>query len=357
MSFHMHENGDIVADRYKVLNYVGEGGMQQVFRADDRRLRRRVALKSPKNDSGSKRFERSAIVSARVNHPNVAKTLDYFETEEAPYLVEEYILGRDLQQVLVNEIYLIDPYLAARALHHMAKGIAASHAVGVVHRDMKPSNVMVLGNGGFAQFKITDFGIAKMAGDEIAEAAEGGEDSIAASKTMVGAIPYMAPEAIEDPRRVEKPGDVWALGAIMYELMSGEKPFGTGLKAVSGILAGKGVQWPDVLASNAQFRPLADELFEIVASCLQKNPKKRPTAEQLAEQCGGLCYLQTPRLTGDVTKMGKDGTGTIKDDTGRNVFFSMASVYGRAPELGSHVSFSKFPGHKAARAHPVLVLR
>ena len=131
--------------------------------------------------------------------------------------MEEFIAGRDLQKVLVREFELIEPYLAARVFHHLCKGLAAAHHAGVMHRDLKPSNLMVVGSAKLDQVKITDFGIAKMAEEELVEAAEGGESSITGSKTMVGALPYMAPEAISTPKQAGQPADIWAAGAMLYE--------------------------------------------------------------------------------------------------------------------------------------------
>src|SRR3954447_10718009 len=165
--------GEILLDRYRVEAYVAEGGMQEVYLAEDLHFGRSVALKIPKNASALKRFARSARVSARIVHPNVAKTLDYFEIDRGGYLIEEFIAGKDLGAVLRSEYEYLDPHLAAHFFHMIAKGVAASHHAGVVHRDLKPNNIMVGVGANFNLVKITDFGIAKMAEEEIAEAAEG----------------------------------------------------------------------------------------------------------------------------------------------------------------------------------------
>jgi serine/threonine protein kinase len=158
-----HSSGDVIRDRYKIIDNIGEGGMQFVYAARDRILKRKVALKTPKNDSAKKRFKRSAIVSARVNHPNVAKTLDYLEDNNRQYLIEELINGEDLDKAFLKKMKCLDPYLAARVFHYLAKGLAASHHAGVIHRDLKPTNIMVTDRFELTSIKITDFGIAKMA--------------------------------------------------------------------------------------------------------------------------------------------------------------------------------------------------
>jgi len=140
-----HSSGDLIGGRYEIQGDVGEGGMQYVYSARDQLVDRIVALKTPKNRSAEKRFRRSVVVAAKVNHPNVAKTLDYVREGNARYLIEELIDGDDLQKALLARTNFLDPYSAAKVFHHLAKGVAAAHHAGVVHRDLKPTNVMVVG--------------------------------------------------------------------------------------------------------------------------------------------------------------------------------------------------------------------
>lgn len=350
-----HNPGDVIQGRYKIIDNVGEGGMQFVYAARDRVLKRKVALKTPKNDSAKKRFKRSAIVSARVNHPNVAKTLDYFEDNDHKYLVEELIEGEDLDKAILKKTKCLDPYLAARLFHYLAKGLAASHHVGVIHRDLKPTNIMVTDGFQLASIKITDFGIAKMADEEIADAVEGGDESISASSTVVGALPYMAPEAIDTPRDVGKPADIWSIGAMMYELLTGEKPYGSGLKAVAKIQEAKPPKFNPFLISNPQFAPLNKKLIQLVLQCLQKDPYSRPNADAIVSQCGDLCYPVESRLSGTVREIRHQAWGFI-DVEGEDVFFHLDCVYGDRPTVGDRVMLSKFPGGGACRAHPVVKL-
>lgn len=351
----LHKSGDVVNGRYRIIDFIGEGGMQYVYSANDEVLQRVVAIKTPKNDSAAKRFKRSAIVAAKVNHPNIAKTLDYIEAGDRSYLVEELIIGEDLEKALLQKVKHIDPYLAAKIFHYLAKGIAAAHHAGVVHRDIKPTNVMVTGQFGLDAIKITDFGIAKMAGEELAEAVEGGTSSISASKTAVGALPYMAPEAIDTPRDVERPADIWSIGAMMFHLLTGELPFGGGLKAVKNILDGVPPAFPAFLRSNAQFAPLASNLSDLILQCLQKDPAVRPKADELVEACGLLSYPIAKRKTGVVTEINYNAWGYIRTDDD-SVFFNMSSVYGKRPAVGDAVMFSWYGGGGANRAHPVILL-
>jgi serine/threonine protein kinase len=222
----IHDAGDLVGDRYEIGIFVGEGGMQEVYSAYDQLLFRNVALKTPKTSSATKRFKRSAETSAKINHHNVAKTLDYLEDDGRYYLIEELIDGCDLGVFLREYVPRLDPYACARVMHHLAKGLAASHHAGVIHRDLKPTNIMVVGGADFVELKITDFGIAKMAEAEMENAVAGGdEEALTQSATALGALPYMAPEFIESFKHAGKPADVWSLGALMFELLTGSKPF------------------------------------------------------------------------------------------------------------------------------------
>jgi serine/threonine protein kinase len=352
----IHATGDNVGDRYEIVSYVGEGGMQEVYRTKDLLLGRTVALKAPKNPSAKKRFQRSAIMSAKVNHPNIAKTLDYFDTDERPYLIEEFIEGKDLGKILAEIFSFVDPYLAAMVLHHLAKGLAASHHAGVIHRDLKPSNVMIADGEFFRGVKITDFGIAKMAEEEIGDAVEGGDESISASRTALGAIPYMAPEIIE--KKVEKASDIWSIGAMIYELLSGTRPFGAGLRAIPAIVAAKPPPEPPLFRTHPQFRPLGEAVFKIVLECLNKDPKNRPTADQLVIECEGLCYSREPREFGIIRRWQNQYFGFISTDGPKDVFFHRDSFYTeKFPEAGDKVFYARYLGAGSDRGFPFIAVK
>lgn len=346
---------EVIDERYQIINFIDKGGMQFVYKANDLILNRLVALKTPQNVSAEKRFNRSAIVAAKVNHPNVAKTLDYFEIDKRQFLVEELIEDGDLEKSVLQKVKYVDPYLVAKIFHYLAKGLAASHHVGVIHRDLKPTNVMVVGGIQVHGIKITDFGIAKMAEAELVEAAGDLQGSMTNS-TVVGALPYMAPEAIATPKEVGKPADIWSLGAMMYELLTGSKPFGSGLIAAHKIVEANSPEFPTFITINAQFSFLSTRLIDIILSCLQKDTASRPTADQLVECCGTLCYPTTERHIGTVRDIKYNAWGFISNQN-PDVFFHLASVYGESPVPGSSVWFSKFPGEPYCRAHPVLCLK
>lgn len=356
MSAHVHKAGDVLRGRYRIDGYLAEGGMQQVYLATDLSFNRNVALKVPINPSAEKRFARSARMSARVNHPNVAKTLDYFEDGGKFYLIEEFIDGLNLGETFKKTFLYLDPHLAAHLIHHLAKGVAASHHADVLHRDLKPSNIMVSKDANLQEIKITDFGIAKLAEEEIAQNIEN-ESSLAGSKTLVGALPYMAPEVIEDHKNAGKPADIWALGAMLYFFLAGQPPYGIGLTAVPGILAAAPPARPPLLANAKQFFPLTDELWDILVGCLRKKAGDRPTANEVVQQCSQLCYSEAPRQFGVVEafRFGPTSYGSIRADNGASIFFHADSAYSPSRlSKGQRVNFASFPGSPSPRAFPVL---
>lgn len=343
----------VVGQRYRVIKYISEGGMQEVYLALDEVLMRQVALKLPfQSRSARKRFDRSAGLSAKVNHPNTARTLDYIEVPDQ-HLVEEYVQGCNLGEVL-EQVPYFDPDGCAWILHHLARGLAAVHRQEVVHRDLKPGNVMVEGALNFLGLKITDFGVARMAQEEIDESVRIG--TITTSKTAIGALPYMAPEVIDKPSSPILPSDVWAVGALAYQLLAGELPFGQGFAAVPRIQAAVAPQLPEMIQSRPQFAPLGRELYGIILQCLQRDIQARPTANQLVALCDRLCYAPLDgRRVGVVHSYPGSSFGFIRTKGGEDdVFFHVDSVFGRKPTVGQRVWYKSHVGFPRHRAHPVV---
>jgi len=215
---------------------------------------------------------------------------------------------------------------------------------------------MVVGGYNVTALKVTDFGIAKMAEAELDEAAEGGDASLSASATALGAIPYMAPEAIDAPETVGLPADVWSIGAIVLHILYGDYPYGSGLRAVGNITNNSPISTPKFVTSKSQFRPLAEEIIELAGRCLQSNPEDRPTADQLVGMCDTLCYTVSDRKLGTVKSYLHDAYGFIRT-TGDDVFFHKDSVFGELPQVNDSVVFSCYDGGQAPRALPVLKLK
>lgn len=348
--------GEKLQNRYEILAEIGQGGMQQVFLARDMSLKRQVALKTPINQSAAKRFERSARISATISHPNIAKTLDYHNSEKLEFLIEELIPGQDLQKRLDVDIAFVDPHLAAHLIHHVSKAVAAMNRCGIIHRDLKPSNIMVSNDIGLQNAKVTDFGIATMADAEIKMAVDGGSSSIAASKTVVGALAFMAPEIIRKNSELDKSKcDVWSLGALLYYLLFREYPFGQELEAIANILTGT---YPDksgtIANTKTQFKDLSVSLWDIIRKCLVVSPDDRINASDLVELFSVITYSSEPRQTGTI-KYIKGNWGFIRPDSGHeDVFFHFDSVVGNDATVGTRVSYSAYPGDPQSRAFPVV---
>lgn len=351
---------NIIANRYEIKRPIGSGGMQDVYLAFDSVLESLVALKTPQAGQADKRFNQSAIIAGRVNHHNVAKTFDYFEFEEKPYLIEEFVEGINLEEKL-KLFGAVDPHLSARIFLHIAKGLAASHHAGVVHRDLKPSNIIVEPGINLHQLKITDFGIATLTADVFDEAASNGGDlTRSTSGTIKGALPYMAPEMMfrapgEHPG---KSSDIWSLGALMFRIMTGELPFGVYLQAAVNVKTKDRKPWPFFMTQNPQFKSLAIRLQHIVDKCLDYDPEQRPSADELVAEISDLCFIGVDRVEGKVEKYITSRSGFIRGTDNEVSFFSVDSRYGSAkPDQNQRVCYSRFPGSPRTRAHPIILLK
>ncbi|WP_325893016.1 serine/threonine-protein kinase [Grimontia sp. NTOU-MAR1] len=354
----MIESGTMFGGRYTIIRHIGAGGMQDVYLANDSYLNKNVALKTPQLGQKTKRFQASAVIAARVNHHNVAKTIDYFEEGDQVFLIEEFVDGQTLEQKTETREFL-DPHLGARTLHLLAKGINASHKQGVMHRDLKPSNIMVDSSAGINYLKITDFGIATLTEEVFEEEANSGDLTRSTSGTIKGALPFMAPEMM-----FRKPGDkltcaidIWSIGAMMFKLLTGEYPFGVYLDAAVNVKTNNRVAWPAFMTTNKQFSPLATELQRIIDRCLSPQPESRPTAQDLIDECQNLCYMTEERFEAEVYRMIQNNYSGFASNSQHEVFFSIHSVYGKSkPSANSMISYSKFSGSPKDRAHPVVVM-
>ncbi|MDQ2186922.1 serine/threonine-protein kinase [Alcaligenaceae bacterium A4P071] len=355
----------LVGERYILEQIIGQGGMQQVWAAVDQSLDRRVAVKVPIVDGARKRFSQSAQLSARIRHANVASALDYVDDSSGEYYVEELIDGIDLQVCMDRHFPRLDGDTAAHVLHHLAKGLAASHAVGVLHRDLKPSNVMVSSDLSFAMIKITDFGIAKLAQSAmeqgINEINQGRTQGL--TSTMLGAIPFLAPEVLRKNKPgmppIDKPADVWSLAAMGYWLLSGEHPFGTGFEAVPGIFEGSAKAWAPGLTANRATADLVLKLQEIISSCFEIDPAQRPTAIELVEEIAKLAYLSGMREMGVVTEKGSYGAFWFgRSVSGKPLMFHEAEIIaGKPVRVGSRINYVSMSGVPNRRAIAILKLK
>ena len=365
------EPGETLCDRYEILNFHAAGGMQEVYRCFDKVLGRNVALKTPKRGVKDRRFRRGAEMGARVNHPNIATTFDYYEDNKITFLVEEFVEGTDLGKRLEHEFYFLDPSLGAHVVHHIAKALKEAHRVGICHRDLKPSNIMTSNDLSISKVKLTDFGIAKLAESEIEAEIEEftkNESTLTSSNTLLGAVPYMAPECFDNWKTAGQPMDIWALGCVAYHVLAGAPPFGSGTKAiykVAELKHGKtNIEKPKCFGSHASITHLEEGLWELIQSCIQVDPRARPTAVEIIQRCEALCYSDAARKLGVIqtfpTPLKTGGTGNygfIRTEGG-NQYFHGSDFFG--PEKaspGRRVSFCVYPGFPDPRVSPVLLLK
>lgn len=366
--------GEVIAGRYRVAAFHLEGGMQEVYRCFDLSLERVVALKTPREGVVDKRFSRGAQMGARVVHPNVAATFDYVEEGANRYLVEEFIEGKDLGRRLSSDFVFLDPSLTAWVVHNIAKGLQAAHRVGICHRDLKPSNIMTSADGHMDIIKLTDFGIAKLAEKELEaeiERFEQDSNTLTSSSTLLGAVPYLAPECWSDWSSTGQPADIWALGAIACHLLLGKPPFGGGkgaiMKMAQARVAGEvKVSPPEWFCKHPETAQLEQELWALVQSCLQIDPALRPKANEAVQTCEALCYSATPRKTGVITDYpmtypngSKAAAGFIAVDGGGSAFFHVSNFFsaGVKPQVGQRVNFGTAKGEPKDRCSPVLLLQ
>ncbi len=210
-----------VLGHYRILEQIGAGGMGIVYRAHDLHLDRDVALKvlpgGTLTDSHARaRFRKEALALARLNHPHIATVHEFGTQEGVDFLVTEYIAGITLDSKLTA-----GPLSQPEALNlgvQMAQGLEAAHEQGIVHRDLKPGNLRLTPKG---QLKILDFGLAKLSGRLNASAAT---ESLSGEPSLSGTLPYMAPEQIRG-QEVDQRSDIWAAGAVLYEMVTGRRPF------------------------------------------------------------------------------------------------------------------------------------
>ena len=210
----MAEIGSVLGGRYRLVELLGQGGMATIYRAQDIRLGRDVAVKVLRPEYGRDpdffaRFRQEAQSAASLNHPNIVSVHDYGQDPDGPFIVMEYVAGEDLASLLRNGA--LAPRQAARIAAEVARALDAAHARGIVHRDVKPGNILIANDG---RVKVTDFGIARA----IAEA------QLTLPGMTLGSVHYFSPEqARGEPASVAS--DIYALGIVLYECLTGRRPW------------------------------------------------------------------------------------------------------------------------------------
>jgi serine/threonine-protein kinase len=261
--------GSILAGRYELKSLLGEGGMGAVFRAYDRELDEDVALKilhvSVAGDTAAlTRFRREVKLARRVTHRNVARTFDLGTHEGLRFLTMELIAGESVSQAARRARLALPEVLRIGA--EIARGLASAHVVGVVHRDLKPDNVMLAED----RVVLTDFGIARVAD---------GSAEVLRTGMIVGTPAYMAPEQLEN-QAVDGRTDIYALGTMLFELLSGQLPF-TGDTPISIAAQRMTANAPDLRAVAAQ---IPEGVALLVGEMLARRREDRPDAQAVLDR-------------------------------------------------------------------------
>ncbi|MFY9743795.1 MAG: protein kinase [Candidatus Sulfotelmatobacter sp.] len=255
---------------YEIVSLLGAGGMGEVYRARDSRLKREVAIKVLSQALSAdadrlRRFEQEALATAALNHPNILAVFDIGTNEGAPYVVSELLEGETLRERLRS-----GAVPARKTLDYamqVAHGLAAAHEKGIIHRDLKPENIFLTKDG---RVKILDFGLAKLTQPEGQEQASATMTHATEAGVVMGTAGYMSPEQVRGAA-VGARSDIFSFGAILYEMVSGKRAFHreTPADTMSAILKEEPA---DLSETNRNVSPA---LERIVHHCLEKNPEQR----------------------------------------------------------------------------------
>jgi serine/threonine protein kinase len=260
--------GTLLGQRYRVVSLLGRGGMGEVYRANDLLLGQTVALKFlpaewTSNESTLARFRGEVRIARQISHPNVCRVYDIGEAEGSTYLSMEYVDGEDLASLL-RRIGRLPQDKALEIARQLCAGLAAAHDKGVLHRDLKPGNIMLDGQG---QLRITDFGLAGVAGE--------------VKDIRSGTPGYMAPEQ-RSGHEVTARSDIYALGVVLHEVFTGKRP-----------------------SADSSHPDLAPEVDRVIRRCLAENPAKRPaSALQVAAALPGGDPLAAALAAGETPSPG-----------------------------------------------------
>jgi GAF domain-containing protein len=258
--------------KYRIDRVIGRGGMGAVFRARDMRLDRDVALKVVRaellSDPGARtRFRREAQLVARLQHPSIVSVFDYGTLPDGgAFLVMELVRGRDLRKIL-RERGRFPPDAAVRLMRAICGAVDAAHAAGVLHRDLKPENILLPDEG--IEAKVLDFGVAKLVSETPAESAQ---ETLTVAGTPIGTPAYMAPEQLAGAA-VSARTDLFSLGVMCYELLTGELPFGPG-----PLLDIAHRQQCEDLAGELVVHGVPAPIKDAVLWALRPNPSERPSS-------------------------------------------------------------------------------
>jgi Tol biopolymer transport system component/DNA-binding winged helix-turn-helix (wHTH) protein len=279
--------------RYRIGKKLGQGAMGVVYQAEDTRLGRSVAIKFlPEELSDDPRaldrFEREARAASALNHPNICTVYEVDEHEGARFIAMEYVLGKSLDQLIAPGGLPVHDVLNYAA--QIADALAKAHSAGIVHRDLKPSNIMVSQDG---LVKLLDFGLVKMSATQAAVdlAPQPADAPLTVEGTILGTFQYMAPEQLEG-READARTDIFAFGAVTYEMATGRKAFEG--KSQASLIAAILEREPPPISTVRSLG--ASALDRVVATCLAKKPDDRwQSARDLLRELQWLKEGRTPR--------------------------------------------------------------
>ena len=260
-------SGTTFASRYEIVEELGKGGMGRVYRVEDKKIGEEIALKLIKPEIASdqamiERFRNELKLARKITHKNVCRMHDFHEEEGIPFITMEYVAGEDLKSFMRQKGKIIEE--AISIAKQVCEGLAEAHELGVVHRDLKPQNIMIDKKG---RARIMDFGIARSI-----EA-----PGVTSSGMMIGTPDYISPEQAEG-EKADQRSDIYSLGSILYEMVTGSVPF-KGDTALSVALKHKTKIPPDPKKLNPE---VPKELNRLILICLEKERERRyQTAEDL----------------------------------------------------------------------------
>ena len=263
----------VLADRYRLITHLARGGMAEVYVADDQLLNRRVAVKVlfpelARDEAFVERFRREARAAASLNHRNIVSVYDFGEGDGSWFIVMEYVEGRTLRDVIRVE-GAMDPPRATELAAEIAAALVASHERGIIHRDVKPANVLIA--SGTGTVKVADFGIARAANTR---------ENLTMPGTVLGTATYLSPEQAQGGE-IDARTDVYSLGLVLYEMLTGAPPF-TGSSPVAVAYKQLKETAPPPSTRNERVRPALDAL---VMKALAKEPAARQaSAAQLRSE-------------------------------------------------------------------------
>ncbi len=254
--------GTVLAGRYRIVSMLGKGGMGEVYRADDLTLDQSVALKFlpesvGRNESALARFRNEVRVARQVSHPNVCRVYDVGEIDGHIFLSMEYVDGEDLGSLL-RRIGRLPADKALEIARKLCAGLAAAHEKGVLHRDLKPGNVMLDSRG---QVLLTDFGLAGLA------------DQISGAEIRNGTPQYMAPEQLAG-KEVTARSDIYSLGLVFYEIFTGKRPFEA--NSLAELVRAQTEATP--ISISTLVKDLDPAVERVILRCLDPEPSRRPSS-------------------------------------------------------------------------------